>query len=349
MADAKIVIKALAENDQLKDLNNALAEGQQSVNEMKARLRELEKQTKQGASATKEQAAEMKQLRSDLNAAAQSNSALGKAIKDTVRDIEGEVKAMADADKGARSLASSFGSFSGFTSALSTALGTFAGNVLTNVVSTMADMAQQCITLGMETQQLQSKFAAMGMSADEAASVYRQFNDVARNTNFDMNAVYQMGQQMLNLGLSSKEAAETIQLCADASAKMGTGQAGAQALANALTKIQVAGKLSDEQLLALKAQGIDTAAILAEKLGGSAAEMEEKLIRGAVDGKTAVAALTDYMHNEFDGAMSKSKENVTDMWGDLTGNIQTACGEIGSSIRVRLFKRSLILRRTLSI
>ena len=343
MADAKIVIKALAENDQLKDLNNALAEGQQSVNEMKARLRELEKQTKQGASATKEQAAEMKQLRSDLNAAAQSNSALGKAIKDTVRDIEGEVKAMADADKGARSLASSFGSFSGFTSALSTALGTFAGNVLTNVVSTMADMAQQCITLGMETQQLQSKFAAMGMSADEAASVYRQFNDVARNTNFDMNAVYQMGQQMLNLGLSSKEAAETIQLCADASAKMGTGQAGAQALANALTKIQVAGKLSDEQLLALKAQGIDTAAILAEKLGGSAAEMEEKLIRGAVDGKTAVAALTDYMHNEFDGAMSKSKENVTDMWGDLTGNIQTACGEIGSSI-MDAFSQSEIIQ-----
>lgn len=343
MADAKIVIKTMAENDQLKDLNNALAEGQQSVNEMKGKLRELEKATKQGANATKEQAAEMKKLRAEINAAAQSNTQLSKAIKDTVKDIESEVKAMADADKGARNLANSFGSLKGFTSALSTALGTFAGNVLTNVVATMADMAKQCVTLGMETQQLQSKFAAMGMTTQEAASVYRQFNDVARNTNFDMGAVYQMGQQMLNIGLTSKQAADTIQLCADASAKLGTGQAGAQALADTLARVQVAGKLSEKQLLALKTQGIDAAQILADKLGGSAEEMEEKLTKGAIDGKTAVEVLTEALHKDFDGAMAQSKENVADLWGDLVGNIQTACGEIGSAI-MDAFSQSEIIQ-----
>lgn len=332
MADAKIVIKTMAENDQLKNLNAALAEGQQSVKGMEASLRELEKATKNGANATKQQAEEMKKLRADINAAKQSNTELSKAIKDTVKDIESEVKAMADADKGVRALASGMGSLSGFTSAISTALGTFAGNVLTSVVSTMADMAKQCVQLGMETQQLQSKFAAMGMTTEEATSVYRQFNDVARNTNFDMGAVYEMGQQMLNIGLSSKQASETIQLCADASAKLGTGQAGAQALADTLARVQVAGKLSEKQLLALKTQGIDAAAILAEKLGGSAEEMEEKLTKGAIDGKTAVEALTEALHKDFDGAMEASKQNVADLWGDLTGNIQTACGEIGSAI-----------------
>ena len=68
-----------------------------------------------------------------------------------------------------------------------------------------------------------------------------------------------------------------------------------------------------------------------QKASDCAEEAMKAMDDGTLDAQTAIGALTDYMH-EFDGSMAKSKDNVIDAWGDVTGNLQTMCAEIGMGI-----------------
>ena len=85
-------------------------------------------------------------------------------------------------------------------------VGEFIGAVIGNIAK-----------LGLQTQQTVAQFGAMANNMTSAAATYQAFNDVARNTNYDFDAVYNMGKQLLNMGFSAKNAADLIQQCADLS------------------------------------------------------------------------------------------------------------------------------------
>lgn len=56
MADAKITLETIANDEGLKNLNKALAEGSQNVQVLQRNLKELEKATDSGTKATDAQA-----------------------------------------------------------------------------------------------------------------------------------------------------------------------------------------------------------------------------------------------------------------------------------------------------
>ena len=330
MADAKITLTTEAKNDGLEKLNKALAEGQQSVAEMTRELNNMRKATKEGTEATKEQRDAMVELRRSINEQKDANKSYAKEIGSTTAEIKKSVKAMADGDKGARGLASAFKMTEGFTTAFSVALGGLAATVTTSVVAALGNMANQVVTLGAQMQQSVAQLAAMTNGVAMATEAYRALNDVYRNTNFDEQAVFNMGEQLMRMGYSAQSAAGLIQLCADAAAGLGTGQAGAQQLVEVIGRIQVVGKLTDEQMQHLAMTGINMDA--AFKSIGMTGEQAMKAVKdGTLDSQKAVAALTDYLH-QYDGKMAESKNNTIDAWGDVTGNLATMCAEIGNSI-----------------
>ena len=198
-------------------------------------------------------------------------------------------------------------------------VGEFIGAVIGNIAK-----------LGLQTQQTVAQFSAMANNMTSAAATYQVFNDVARNTNYDFDVVYNMGKQLLNLGFSAKNAADLIQQCADTAAGLGKDVSGAQQLVTTIARIQAAGKLTSKQLVELQMAGINLDDVF-EPIGMSGEEAMQKLTDGTMDSQKAMDALTQYM-NKFDGAMDKSKQNITDAWGDVAGNLATACGEIGQSI-----------------
>lgn len=198
-------------------------------------------------------------------------------------------------------------------------VGEFIGAVIGNIAK-----------LGLQTQQTVAQFGAMANNMTSAAATYQAFNDVARNTNYDFDVVYNMGKQLLNLGFSAKNAADLIQQCANTAAGLGKDVSGAQQLVTTIARIQAAGKLTSKQLVELQMAGINLDDVF-EPIGMSGEEAMQKLTDGTMDSQQAMDALTQYM-NKFDGAMDKSKQNITDAWGDVTGNLATACGEIGQSI-----------------
>lgn len=330
MADAKITLTTEARNDGLEKLNKALAEGQQEVEAMTRELKDLKKATQDGTQATKEQHDAMVKLRQDIKAQKDLNKEYSKEISQTTSEIKKSVKAMADGDKGARSLASAFKLTSGFTTAFSVALGGLAATITTGVVAAIGNLASQVINAGAQMQQTVAQFTAMANVTGDATEAVRTLNDVYRNTNFQESAVQQMGIQLMNMGYSAQNAAGLIQLCADAAAGLGTGQAGAQQLVDAISRMQAVGELTSKQMVSLKMAGVDLDAAF-RSLGMNGEQAMKAVEDGTLDSQKAIDTLTNYLH-QFDGKMAESKDNVIDAWGDVAGNLTTMCAEIGAGI-----------------
>ena len=330
MADAKITLTTEAKNEGLEKLNKALADGQQSVAEMTRELNNMRKATKEGTEATKEQRDAMVELRKSINEQKAANKSYATDIGKTTAEIKKSVKAMADGDKGARALAGAFKMTEGFTSAFSVALGGLAATLTTGVISALGTMANQVVSLGAQMQQSVAQLAAMTNGVATATEAYRALNDVYRNTNFDEQAVFNMGEQLMRMGYSAQSAAGLIQLCADAAAGLGTGQAGAQQLVDAISRMQAVGELTSRQMQQLAMAGVNMDAAF-QSLGMNGKEAMEAVKNGTLDSQQAIGALTDYLH-QYDGKMAESKNNTIDAWGDVTGNLSTMCAEIGNSI-----------------
>ena len=330
MADAKITLVTEAKDEGLKKLNTELAAGMQSVSAMKRQLKDLEATTKQGTIATKEQADAMRKLRQEINEQTQANQQYARAINSSIKEMENMAKASAAADAGAAGLAGKFKVTEGFTTAFSVALGNLATTIMTGAVAALASLGEAVLTAGAKMQQSVSQLAAIKGMTTDATEAYRTFNDVYRNTNYDESAVQQMGIQLMTLGYSAQNAADMIQLCADTSAGLGKGQAEAQAMVNTIARMQATGEATSKQFVSLQMAGMDLDKAFG-KIGMSAEEAMKALDDGTLDAQKAIGALTDYMH-EFDGSMAESKNNTIDAWGDVTGNLQTMCAEIGMGI-----------------
>lgn len=221
-------------------------------------------------------------------------------------------------------------SVSGLTEIAVAGMGGMVAAVLPKVGEVVGEVIGGIARLGTQTQQTVAQFGAMANNMTSAAATYQAFNDVARNTNYDFDVVYNMGKQLINMGYSAKNAADLIQQCADTAAGLGKDVSGAQQLVTTIARIQAAGKLTSRQLVELQMAGINLDDVFGP-IGMSGEEAMQKLTDGTMDSQQAMDALTQYMH-KFDGSMNNSKQNITDAWGDVTGNLATACGEIGQSI-----------------
>ena len=341
MADAKITLVTEAKDEGLKKLNTELAAGMQSVSAMKRQLKDLEAATKQGTAATKEQADAMRKLRQEINEQTQANQQYARAINSSIKEMENMAKASAAADAGAAGLAGKFKATEGFTTAFSVALGNLATTIMTGAVAALASLGGAVMTAGAQMQQGVAHLSAIKDMAGSALGAYRELNDAYRDTNYDESAVNQMGVQLMGLGYSAKNAADMIRLCADASAGLGKGQAEAEAMVKTISQMQATGEATSKQFVSLQMAGMDLDKAFS-KIGMTAEEAYKAMDDGTLDAQTAIGALTDYMH-EFDGSMAKSKDNIIDQWGDLTGNLQTMCAEIGMGI-LDAFNQSEIIQ-----
>lgn len=201
---------------------------------------------------------------------------------------------------------------------------------LASVIGYLEELTTKILYTGVATQQVVSQFGAMANNITNAAATYQAFNDVARNTNYDFDAVYNMGRQLINMGYSAKNAADLIQMCSDTAAGLGQDVSGCEKLVDTISRIMATGKMTERQLMDLQMAGIDLNAVFAP-VGMSGQEAMLALKNGTMDSQKAISALTDYMHL-FDGKMAESKNNLIDLWGDVVGNFSTMCGEIGASI-----------------
>lgn len=329
MADAKINLETFTNDEGLKRLNSALAEGAQAAAAMQKELRDLEKATQSGTNATSEQAKAMQDLREKLTAQKQVNAEYNKAIKDTVNNL-GKVEEKHSAlgqlmDNVAGKLGVNTAAFT----SLDVAAGAFAGTLAVKVASAIAQFVQDVAAMGAAAERSAAVFAAWKPAAEDVAEAGKLFNTVGRDT-YDLTAVKQWGMDLVNLGYSANNAAYMIKLCADAAAGLGKGQAGAETLIRTLARIQGTGEVSSRQMKELQQSGLDMDKAF-ESVGMTAEEAMQAMDDGTLNAQDAVKSLTDYMHT-FDGSMAESKQNIIDEWDDVESNMTTICASIGGAI-----------------
>lgn len=348
MAEAKINIIAEAHDEGLKKLSAALADGQQSVKSMQKELKDLEKATASGTKATAEQAATMRKLQQAINEQKQTNAQYSKSINDTLKEFNNLTKGADTAGNSIGTLASKFlegtGSAGGFSTALTALTGGLSGlatAIIGGVVVALGTMTVGIASAGAGAQQTVAHFGAMKNSVDDAVTSYRIFNDLTRDSTFDPGQLEQMQNQLMGLGYSAANAADLIRLCGDAAVGLGKGAPEAQQMVDAISRLQATGEVSSRQLIAMKTAGMNLDKAFAS-LGMTGDEAMQAVEDGTMDSQTAIQALTGYMH-EFDGSMAKSKQNIIDQWGDITGNLSACCAEIGLGI-MEAFDQSEIIQ-----
>lgn len=330
MADAKINLETFTNDEGLRRLNSALAEGAQAASAMQKELRDLEKATQSGTNATSEQAKAMQDLREKLTAQKQVNAEYNKAIKETVNDLGKVEEKHSNLGALMDNVAGKLGVNTAAFTSLDVAAGAFAGTLAVKVASAIAQFIQDVTAMGAAAEKSAAVFAAWKPAAEDAAEAGKLFNTVGRDTNYDLTAVKQWGMDLVNLGYSANNAARMIKLCADTAAGLGKGQAGAETLIRTLARIQATGEVSSRQMKELQQSGLDMDKAF-ESVGMTAEEAMEAMDDGTLNAQDAVASLTDYMHT-FDGSMAESKQNIIDEWGDVEGNMVTICASIGGAI-----------------
>lgn len=330
MADAKINLETFTNDEGLKRLNSALAEGTQAAAAMQKELRDLEKATQSGTNATAEQAKAMQDLREKLNAQKQVNAEYNKAIKETVHHLGNVEEKHSALGQLMDNVAGKLGVNTAAFTSLDVAAGAFAGTLAVKVASAIAQFVQDVAAMGAAAEKSAAVFAAWKPAAEDAAEAGKLFNTVGRDTNYDLTAVKQWGMDLVNLGYSANNAARMIKLCADTAAGLGKGQAGAETLIRTLARIQATGQVSSRQMKELQQSGLDMDKAF-ESVGMTAEEAMQAMDDGTLNAQDAVKSLTDYMQT-FDGSMAESKQNIIDEWGDVEGNMVTICASIGGAI-----------------
>lgn len=303
-----------------------------ALKELVPRYEALREKQKSGVDMTKQEKAELQHITGEYK----KHSG---AIITLTSDLNRLANQFKNTGKESQSMMESLKGFN-ITQAFESAVGGLTAIITSKIAGAVTELIGDIASLGLETQQVTSQFGAMANNLSDATATYQMFNDVARNTNYDFAAVNEMGKQLLNMGYSAKNAADLIQLCSDTAAGLGQGVSGAQQLVQVISRIQSTGEMSSKQLVNLQMAGIDTDKVFA-KIGMSSDQAMQALKDGTLDSQKAISLLTDYMH-EFDGSMNKSKENIADAWGDVTGNIATACGEIGADIANAFMKSEIV-------
>lgn len=346
MADAKINLETITNDEGLKRLNEALAEGSQNVATMQRQLRDLEKATQSGTVATNDQVNAMKELRAQIQTQKQVNSEYGKAIKNTVDELKNVKEEHSGLATVLNNVAGKLGINTAAFGSLSLAAGAFAGVMAGQVAGAVADFLKDVARMGANAEKTAAAFVAWTGDAGAAKEALQLFNTVGRDTNYDLGTVRQWGQDLVNLGYSANNAAQMIKLCSDTAAGLGKGQAGAETLIRTISRIQATGELSSRQMKELQQSGLDMDQAFSG-VGMTAEEAMDAMDDGTLNAQDAVKALTDYMHT-FDGKMAESKQNIIDEWGDVQGNLQTICGAIGGAI-FEAFDQSGIVQTLIDI
>ncbi len=291
---------------------------QKAINEISKRYEELRERQKNNIELTKSEKAELQALSGQYKKHSGAVISLTKdfeMFKKQTDGLVGSVKSL-----GKNSLSDFFGGI---------ARGVGVGAAKT-AFEGLKDLVGNIASLGIATQQISSQFAAMTGSLQQGANAYKEFNEVYRNTNYDQTAVMGMGKQLMNMGYSARNAADLIMLCADAAAGLGQGADGAQHLVDIISKIQSTGRMSTKDIESLVESGLDMGQVFAN-MGVTAAEALNGLKNGTLDNQTAIEALTKYLHT-FDGKMAESKQNLKDIFGDITGNLQEIAARVGDAI-----------------
>lgn len=319
----------------LKDLNketNNMSDAQKRVYDV------LTKDLKKHQDAVGELAKEYERLRQKQKSGANLSSEEWKRLKELSKEYKTHTGAIATTSKELESLAKRFNKVKSAQTQVRAVTPQLTHSFVNLALSVEgAKLAFDAISsalkeFGLNQDQQIAKMSALKNSTEDAVEVYRLFNDVWRNTNWDYKTVEQMGKAFISAGFNAKEAAAQITLISDAVAGLGLDEGIANDLVKDLLTLKTAGKLEEDTIKKFSRWGIDLGKLFAENFNTTAEKALKAIKEGKISGSDAYKIIVEHVGSQYGGSMAASKNNVEDIVGDITGNLTTAAGEIGAAL-----------------
>lgn len=184
-------------------------------------------------------------------------------------------------------------------------------------------------------------FTTMLGSAEAARDMLDELASFAAHTPFELSGLTTATQQLLAYGFTAEDIIPMLTAVGDATAALGTGQQGIEAVTRALGQMQTRGKVTAEEMLQLTEAGIPAWEYLAEAIGTDTAGAMEAVSAGAVDATTGIQALTQGMERDFGGMMESQSKTVAGLMSNLADAIQQPLMELRDSDAYAAFAESL--------
>lgn len=224
------------------------------------------------------------------------------------------------------------------------------GSAISKLGSSMADLGgklTQGVTLPLATatagvgafalstasaaETTEMSFTTMLGSAEAAERMMSRLADFAAKTPFELSGLQTATRQLLAYGFTAEDVIPMLTAVGDATAALGTGQAGIEAVTRALGQMQAKGKVQAEEMLQLTEQGIPAWQMLADTLGTDVAGAQEKVTAGAVDSATAIDALVSGMEARYGGLMEKQSQTLAGLASNLVDSLTQPLMELRES------------------
>lgn len=159
-------------------------------------------------------------------------------------------------------------------------------------------------------------------SEERALSMMDELASFAAHTPFELSGLQDATRQLLAYGFTADDVIPMLTDVGDATAALGTGQAGIESVTRALGQMKTRGKVSAEEMLQLTEAGIPAWEYLARTIGTDTAGAMDKVTDGAVSASVGIAAVTQGMREDFGGMMEEQSKTVEGLFSNLSDAIE---------------------------
>ena len=165
-------------------------------------------------------------------------------------------------------------------------------------------------------------FTTMLGSSEAALDMMEELADFAAHTPFELSGLQTATRQLLAYGFTAEDVIPMLTAVGDATAALGTGQAGIESVTRALGQMQTRGKVSAEEMLQLTEAGIPAWEYLARAIGTDTAGAMDAVTKGAVSASEGIDAIVSGMENDFGGMMEEQSKTVEGLFSNLSDAIE---------------------------
>ena len=196
-----------------------------------------------------------------------------------------------------------------------------AGTILTAAVTAPLAIAgvkaaQWASQTAANAEQVDIAFNTM-LGPERAKKMIADLVEFAKTTPFEMAGLNKATQQMLAYGFAADDVIPMLTDVGNATAALGAGQQGIDAITRALGQMHGKGTAASQEMMQLTEVGIPAWEYLAKALHTDVAGAMEMVTKKAVSADVAIAAIRAGMQGDFGGLMIKQSRTLTGVLSNL--------------------------------
>lgn len=196
----------------------------------------------------------------------------------------------------------------------------------------LAAFGAACVKAADKEKETISMYTSLLGSAKEAKKLMQDLSNWGTNVPFDMDAMENIAKKLLSTGVAAEDLIPILNNVGNAAAMTGSGQAGIDAMTDAIARMSMTGTATSKDMKALINNQVDAYGYLAKYLNTDVATAMEMVSKKSVDSGTFISAMMQGMEKDFAGGMDNIEKSLSGMLGTMKYNIGEAMEDIGGSL-----------------